>query len=306
MNEQLPISMVQLELELTLPQRAQRIRDLVGTARLCIIEIGRELIAAKKLVVHGEWLPWIDREFGWDDVTASRYMKVARAFQNLQREEFAGLTIDATALYALSAPDVPQEARDEAIERAAGGEQISKADADKMVADAKAAEAATREVQVREAIDAYDAQHRRQVAEAITEATQRLRKDKKALQDEIARIKANAETPDLTALSETVRKMLGLKKLGEEQWRLIAQILGKAISVGGKSYDPISKEQLLRNEENLRITSGVTHALETLSGAPSADVMKAAAWPVQRKQHLRVLNGVIKWCTEYRAALGKG
>ena len=151
-----------------------------------------------------------------------------------------------------------------------------------------------------------DAQHRRQVAEAITEATQRLRKDKKALQDEIARIKANAETPDLTALSETVRKMLGLKKLGEEQWRLIAQILGKAISVGGKSYDPISKEQLLRNEENLRITSGVTHALETLSGAPSADVMKAAAWPVQRKQHLRVLNGVIKWCTEYRAALGKG
>jgi hypothetical protein len=48
----------------------------------------------------------------------------------------ADLAIEAKALYALSAPDVPQAVRDEAVERAEAGERITKADADKMVAEA--------------------------------------------------------------------------------------------------------------------------------------------------------------------------
>ena len=44
MNEQLP---VQLSFDVSLPERAQRIRDLIGTARTCFIEIGRELIELK-------------------------------------------------------------------------------------------------------------------------------------------------------------------------------------------------------------------------------------------------------------------
>jgi hypothetical protein len=46
-----------------LPERAQRIRDLVGVARTCIIEIGRELIAASDEVPHGEWGAWLAKEF---------------------------------------------------------------------------------------------------------------------------------------------------------------------------------------------------------------------------------------------------
>ena len=80
MNEQLPVP-VQLSFDVSLPDRAQRIRDLVGTARMCIIEIGRELIAAKAQVAHGEWLPWLKEEFGWHQTTASRYMQVAQAFK---------------------------------------------------------------------------------------------------------------------------------------------------------------------------------------------------------------------------------
>jgi hypothetical protein len=38
----------------TLPQRAQRIRDLVGTARTCTIEVGWELIAASDEVPQGQ------------------------------------------------------------------------------------------------------------------------------------------------------------------------------------------------------------------------------------------------------------
>jgi hypothetical protein len=84
----------------------------VGVARTCIIEIGRELIAAKAAVPHGGWLPWLAEEFEWTDETARKYMRVAQAFQIPTKLGFDGLTIDATALYALSAPDVPLDGRD--------------------------------------------------------------------------------------------------------------------------------------------------------------------------------------------------
>jgi hypothetical protein len=53
------------------------------------------------------------------------------------------LTIEATALYALSVPEVPQTVCDEAVERAADGEHISRADAEDMIAELQAAAAET-------------------------------------------------------------------------------------------------------------------------------------------------------------------
>jgi len=110
---------------MTLSQRADRIRSLVNVARGCIIEISRELIEAKQDIPHGYWLPWLEREFGWTEDTAQRYMRVANAFQIPQRAVFEDLAIDATALYALAAPDVSQAARDAAIEQAEAGEHIT-------------------------------------------------------------------------------------------------------------------------------------------------------------------------------------
>jgi hypothetical protein len=69
------------DLVLSLPQRAERIRSLVNVARGCIIEIGRELIAAKSEVEHGEWLNWLKDEFGWGHATASNYMNAADKFR---------------------------------------------------------------------------------------------------------------------------------------------------------------------------------------------------------------------------------
>lgn len=86
-------------------------------ARVCIIEIGRELIAAKVKVGHGNWLRWLKEEFGWSHDVAAKYMRVAEAFQISLPAKFDGLTIDASALYVLSAPEAPQQARDEALER---------------------------------------------------------------------------------------------------------------------------------------------------------------------------------------------
>jgi hypothetical protein len=78
--------------------------------------------------------------FRWSNsagtATAKNYMSVDRAFESksLNIGDFSVLTT--TALYALAAPDVPQQARDEAIDRAQSGEHITKTEADNTVADA--------------------------------------------------------------------------------------------------------------------------------------------------------------------------
>jgi Protein of unknown function (DUF3102) len=107
--------------------RAERIRGYVNAARVCIIETGRELIAASEDVPSGQWAIWLKLEFGWKEQTARNYIKIAEAFPSLSLGGGAGIiTITGEALTVLAAPDVPQAIRDEAIERAQTGEHITK------------------------------------------------------------------------------------------------------------------------------------------------------------------------------------
>ena len=41
-----------------------------------MIEIGRRLTEMKKICGHGNWLQWLQREFGWTDRQALNYMRV--------------------------------------------------------------------------------------------------------------------------------------------------------------------------------------------------------------------------------------
>ena len=61
-------------------------------------------------------------------IAARKYMEVVRASKLESDSNFDGLTIDATALYDLAAPDVPQPVREEAVQRAQAGEHINKAE----------------------------------------------------------------------------------------------------------------------------------------------------------------------------------
>lgn len=47
-----------------------------------IIEIGKLLIEAKKKLNHGEWLPWLRNKVDFSEVTAQRYMRIAKEFSN--------------------------------------------------------------------------------------------------------------------------------------------------------------------------------------------------------------------------------
>jgi len=109
-----------------LQQQASQIKLLVKQTLESIIAVGQKLLEVKERLVHGQWMDWLDAEFGWTDRTALNYMRVATHFET---ETISDLDIAASALYLLTAPSTPQEARQEAISRAQAGEKITPASA---------------------------------------------------------------------------------------------------------------------------------------------------------------------------------
>jgi len=95
---------------------------------------GRRLTEAKKETGHGSWLPWLEREFGWTERTAQRFMQVhALAAKS---ENFTDLDLPVSGLYLLARPSTPDECRTEVIDRAQNGEPLSVSDGQRMVDDA--------------------------------------------------------------------------------------------------------------------------------------------------------------------------
>lgn len=93
---------------------------LVRQTALGIIDIGKNLIEVKQAIGHGNWLPWLDAEFGWSRKTAHRFIQVSESFSNVPR--VGHLDIAPKALYLLSQNSTPEEVRQEAIEMAESGE----------------------------------------------------------------------------------------------------------------------------------------------------------------------------------------
>jgi hypothetical protein len=119
-----------------LAEHAAEIRRLGQSALANLIEIGRHLTEVKaklKLEIgHGHFGRWLELEFGWTDRTARRYMQ---AYENRTRVSEMNLPI--RSLHLLSAPSTPDEARDEIISRAAGGEPMSGGEVQETVAREK-------------------------------------------------------------------------------------------------------------------------------------------------------------------------
>ena len=84
-----PVTIESTPAVVTLDERADRIRKLTADVQRGIIEIGFELIAAKKEIEHGGWGDWLKSEFDWTDRTARNFMAVAERFGN--RKTFSDL-----------------------------------------------------------------------------------------------------------------------------------------------------------------------------------------------------------------------
>ncbi len=101
------------------------------------IETGRLLVEAKKRLPHGQWLPWLQREFSWSESMALKLMHAHEAFKG-KSVNFTDLNLDVSSLYLISAPQTPPEARDEVLNRAEAGEAMPPAKVNGIVQTAKA------------------------------------------------------------------------------------------------------------------------------------------------------------------------
>jgi hypothetical protein len=115
---------------------AERIRDKVKRTIEDIIEVGKDLLAVRDALPHGQFGPWLAAEFGWTERTARNFMAVAEHF-GPKTEIISDLTIQPTAAYLLAAPSAPDEALEAAIERAEAGEQITTAVAKEILAETR-------------------------------------------------------------------------------------------------------------------------------------------------------------------------
>jgi Protein of unknown function (DUF3102) len=123
-----------------LAEHADAIRALRSRIVSDVAEIGRRLVEVKVLVGHGNWLPWLEREFGWSEDTAERFIRTHEFVEGLSNSASVRnlvLTLPVSAVYLLAAPSTPAEARDAIIERAQGGEPVSVADVKQTIDTAK-------------------------------------------------------------------------------------------------------------------------------------------------------------------------
>jgi hypothetical protein len=112
--------------DVILAEHARMIRLHGGRIISDVVEIGRRLVISKDICGHGNWLPWLEREFGWSDSTALKYMQSYR-FVTDKSISVTDLKIGVKSLFALSAPSNPEAARDEVIERSEAGERMTPA-----------------------------------------------------------------------------------------------------------------------------------------------------------------------------------
>jgi hypothetical protein len=158
MNELVIDAAVVSPMEVTLAEHAAVIRALGKRVVGDIIEIGRRLTDAKRIAGHGGWLPWLQREFGWSDSAALKFMQVHEMVT--KSVKFTDLDLPVSGLYLLAAPSTPEEAREAVIERAANGEALSLKEVQRMIDQAKQKQADDYEQRLR----ALTEKHKREAA----------------------------------------------------------------------------------------------------------------------------------------------
>jgi hypothetical protein len=117
----------------TVRSAATAIKDALAKSSKEMILVGRQLAIAKGKLDHGEWLPWLEAEFGWSEWTARRWINLAETYGN------RALVPDTTmkALYLLASPDTPEEARAE-VDKLAGSGPVKTETVKEVVRRAKA------------------------------------------------------------------------------------------------------------------------------------------------------------------------
>ncbi len=114
------------ETRIVVQQRAGEIKSLIRRSVSDIVEVGQKLSEVRDKLSHnkqGGFKGWLESELKWSYETALNFIRVSDWAAN--NVNFTELAIAPSAMYLLAGPSVPDEARQEAIDRAKAGETIT-------------------------------------------------------------------------------------------------------------------------------------------------------------------------------------
>jgi hypothetical protein len=111
------------EKQAALAAHAEAIRALGKRVVRDVIEMGERLLQAKRLCSHGEWRPWLNREFEWTDRQAQRLIQTYEL--SLKSDNLSDLNIPVSGLYLLAAPSTPPQAQQAIIAAARTGKKVT-------------------------------------------------------------------------------------------------------------------------------------------------------------------------------------
>lgn len=128
-------SALDADIACNLRQQADRIRKRIGKATQDLIDIGRDLLAAKKhLLDHGEFIKWVESEVGIARRTAQAYMAIAK----LADDKGAAIALlPPTTVHRLAAKSAPPEVVSEVVAKAESGDVLPDRTVSEMILEAK-------------------------------------------------------------------------------------------------------------------------------------------------------------------------
>jgi hypothetical protein len=105
----------------TVEQLAERIHGRNKRILTEVVANGRDLIAARDLLPHGGWLPWLKKNFDWTERAAQRFMQVTVMVDAKSDSRVVFGDLPLSVVYVLAAPSTPPEVITEVIaDRKAG------------------------------------------------------------------------------------------------------------------------------------------------------------------------------------------
>jgi len=128
-------SVIDADLASNLRRQATRIRTRIGKATQDLIDIGRDLLAAKKhLIDHGDFIRWVEAEVGIARRTAQAYMAIAKLADD---KGAAVALLPPTTVHRLASKSAPPEVVSEVIAKAQSGDVLPDRTVSEMILEAK-------------------------------------------------------------------------------------------------------------------------------------------------------------------------
>jgi hypothetical protein len=117
-----------------LQAQAKLIRSMIASTTAALIEVGRNLLAAKEHLDHGQFIGWLETEVGIGKRTAQRYMALADFAET--KSDTLSLLPPSTA-HRLVAASAPREVVNHVLEQATAGVIVPDSAVAEMVREAK-------------------------------------------------------------------------------------------------------------------------------------------------------------------------